>query len=186
MKTIRTTKNRRNFLAALETGGNVTTACESAFLSRAAVYQWREDDPTFAAGWDAALERGLDSLEDELMRRAKDGTQRPVYQSSQLVGHIREYSDSLAMFLLKSRRRHIYGDRREIEHSGSLEMRLRAMTPEQRRTRLLELHARVVRIAEIEAQERGGGRPGRRMTVRTMVGTALSQLPTPPDERGAL
>ena len=153
MKTIRTAKNRRNFIAALADSGNVTLACEAAHLSRAAVYQWREDDSSFAAEWDAALERGLDSLEDELMRRAKDGTLRPVYQGGELVGHVREYSDTLGIFLLKSRRRYIYGERREIEHSGSLEHRIAQMSPEQRLARLRELQAKAALVIDGEADE---------------------------------
>src|SRR5580700_4431629 len=33
----------------------------------------------FSTAWDEALERGLDALEDEVMRRAKDGVAEPVY-----------------------------------------------------------------------------------------------------------
>jgi hypothetical protein len=47
-------------------------------MSRDATYRWREDDRDFAAAWDHALERGLDALEDEFMRRAKDGFERPI------------------------------------------------------------------------------------------------------------
>jgi len=87
-----------------------------------------------------------------LMRRAKDGTLRPVYQGGELVGHIREYSDTLGIFLLKSRRRHIYGERREIEHSSSLEHRISLMTPEERRARLIELQAKAALVIEHEPQ----------------------------------
>ena len=152
MRTIRTVKNRRRFLAALADSGNVTVACEAAHLSRAAMYQWREGDASFAAEWDAALERGLDSLEDELMRRAKDGTLRPVYQGGELVGHVREYSDTLGIFLLKSRRRHIYGDRRELDVTGSIAHQVARMTPAEREADALALAARVNRrLAELTA-----------------------------------
>ena len=92
MRTIRTSKNRKRFLAAIADSGNITAACDAARLSRAAMYAWRADDPSFAAEWDAALERGLDSLEDELMRRAKEGTaglsRRPTrWPHPRILGH---------------------------------------------------------------------------------------------------
>jgi len=114
---------------------------------------WRADDPSFAAEWDAALELGLDSLEDELMRRAKDGTLRPVFQGGELVGHIREYSDTLGIFMLKSRRRHVYGDRQFIEQRISLEAKITAMSPEERRQRLIELQTKAALLIEGEAVE---------------------------------
>ncbi len=92
-QTIRTAKNRKRFLEALADLGSVRQAVEVAGISRDAVYLWRNDDPVFAADWLAATERGIDSLEDEVMRRAH------------------ATSDTLAIFMLKSRRRHVYGDR---------------------------------------------------------------------------
>jgi hypothetical protein len=153
MKTIRTAKNRNRFLAAIAESGNITAACEATRLSRAAMYEWRADDPSFAAEWDAALERGLDSLEDELMRRAKDGTLRPVFQGGELVGHTREYSDTLGIFLLKSRRRQIYGDRQFIEQRISLEAEIASMSVEERKARLIELQAKAALVIEGEAVE---------------------------------
>ena len=45
------------------------------------------------------------------MRRATVGNERPVFYKGKIVGSVRERSDVLAMFLLKSRRREIYGER---------------------------------------------------------------------------
>jgi hypothetical protein len=39
----------------------------------------------FSTAWDEALERGLDALEDEVMRRAKDGVAEPVYYQGRVV-----------------------------------------------------------------------------------------------------
>jgi hypothetical protein len=57
------------------------------------VARWRQEDPEFAAKWDDAVADGIDLLETEVFRRAM------------------EYSDKLAMFLLKKRRPEVYGDR---------------------------------------------------------------------------
>ena len=153
MRTIRTAKNRKRFVPAIADSGNINAACEAARLSRAAMYEWRADDPSFAAEWDAALELGLDSLEDELMRRAKDGTLRPVFQGGELVGQIREYSDTLGIFMLKSRRRQVYGDRQVVERRISLEAKITAMSPEERRQRLIELQAKAALLIDGEAVE---------------------------------
>ncbi len=49
------------------------------------------------------------------MRRAKDGVAEPVFYQGQVVGETRRYSDTLAMFILKSKRREVWGERREID-----------------------------------------------------------------------
>jgi len=51
------------------------------------------------------------------------------------------------------RRRHIYGERREIEHSGSLEHRIAQMSPEQRLARLRELQAKAGLMIDGDASE---------------------------------
>jgi hypothetical protein len=48
-----------------------------------------------------------------------------------------------AKFWLMSRQRHLWRKTQAVEHIGSIEARLRAMTPEQRRVRLMELQAKV-------------------------------------------
>lgn len=57
-----------------------------------------------------ALDIGADSLEDEAVRRARDGYDKPVYQQGQCVGQVRKYSDTLMVFLLKGARPKKYRD----------------------------------------------------------------------------
>jgi hypothetical protein len=78
--------------------------------ANAAVYVWRQEDEEFAARWKMALDIGADSLEDEAVRRARDGYDKPVYQGGQMVGTVREYSDTLMVFLLKGARPRKYRD----------------------------------------------------------------------------
>lgn len=120
-RTIRTPKKEAAFLEALSiNGGNVARACARARFSRNAAYQWRADKPEFAAKWDRAVEIGTDALEDEALRRAHDGTERPVFQKGVCVGHVREYSDTLLIFMLKARRPERFKDRVANEFSGSV------------------------------------------------------------------
>lgn len=93
---------KKPFIANLGGSGNVSAACAAAGISRQTAYQWRDSDPVFAAEWDAKLEEGLDELEREAQRRAK------------------ESSDTLLIFLLKSKRRSVFGDQSKVEHSGQV------------------------------------------------------------------
>jgi AcrR family transcriptional regulator len=108
------------FLEALARTGNVTASCESAGLPRETAYYWKSRDPVFSEAWDEALERGLDALEDEVMRRAKDGVAEPVFYQGRVVGERRRYSDHLATFILKSRRRHVWGEHQQVESDFEL------------------------------------------------------------------
>lgn len=99
---------RDAFLAALETGISVSGAAAATRVARATAYRWRKDDPDFARRWDDALDCGADLLEDEALRRVKEGTARPVFYKGKQVGEIRQYNDRLLMFLLQAKRPHLF------------------------------------------------------------------------------
>ena len=103
-RTIRTPVKRAAFLYALSETGTIAAAAHEAGLSRRALYDWRNEDPIFAADWEDALEIGLDSLEDEAIRRAREGIEQPIYHQGRQVRSVRKYSDLLLMFLIKHRR----------------------------------------------------------------------------------
>lgn len=117
-RTKRTPEKMAEFLEALEKTASVTKSCELSAIARRSVYEWRDDDEEFRAKWDAALELGTDALEDEAIRRAMHGTDKPVYQGGELVGHIREYSDTLTIFMLKARRPDKFKERTAHELTG--------------------------------------------------------------------
>jgi hypothetical protein len=105
-------------LEAVRTTCNITKACELTGLRRSSAYEWRAEDDEFRADWERAVEMGGDVLEDEAVRRAKDGVDEPVYQGGKLVGTVRKYSDTLLIFLLKGAKPQKYGDRMAHQHSG--------------------------------------------------------------------
>lgn len=117
MATRATTKKGR-FLRLLAETGNVTLAAEAAGVARQTPYKWRDKDSKFAEAWAAAEEEAADRLEAEARRRAVEGVEKPVYQGGHMVGTIREYSDTLLIFLLKGARPEKYKDRQAHEHSG--------------------------------------------------------------------
>ena len=116
-----TAENKKRFTEALvETGGNVTAAAKAINVRRETAYWHRNNDPLFALAWDDAVEAGTAALEQEAYRRAFGGTKKPVYQAGKLVGHIKEYSDTLTIFLLKARRPEVYRERYDVRHGGEL------------------------------------------------------------------
>lgn len=129
-RSLRTEERDRQFLDSLvETGGNVTSACKALGIKRRTAYEWRAADPVFAADWDEAVNHGLDQLETEARRRAYEGIDEPVFYKGQVCGHIRRYSDSLIMFLLKAYRPQ-FRDRVTIDVNAidsEIEQRLAAM-----------------------------------------------------------
>ena len=81
-------------------------------MSRTVVYQERRENALFAKAWDEAVELGTRHLEDEAVRRAAEGTLKPVFHQGQQCGVIREFSDTLLIFMLKAR------DPRYREHAS--------------------------------------------------------------------
>ena len=77
------------------------------------------------------------------MRRAKDGVVEPIFYQGQIVGENRRYSDVLAMFILKSKRREIWGEKKEITAISEFEQ----LSVEERVRRALGLIGRLKELA---------------------------------------
>lgn len=99
-----TTQDEDRFLEGLSKGLSVLDASKASKASRDWLYNKRKTNEEFARRWDEAWDQGTDKLEAEAQRRAVEGVLKPVFQGGEEVGLIREYSDSLLVFLLKSRR----------------------------------------------------------------------------------
>jgi hypothetical protein len=106
------------FLAILSQGSSVTAAAEQTGIGRRTVYAWKAGDPEFAEAFEDAWQRGIAVLEDEAVRRAYHGNERPVFQKGVQVGSVKEFSDSLLMFLLKSRDPR-FRDKATVEMTGA-------------------------------------------------------------------
>lgn len=98
---VRRINHKKAFLAAFKETASITVAARSAGVRREQHYKWMAD-PGYAADFDAAREEAIQTLEDEAVRRARNGTQRPVFYQGEECGLVYEYSDSLLMFLLRS------------------------------------------------------------------------------------
>ena len=93
------------FFAALEKSGVVAWSAKAAGVGRRTVYDHLQADPEFADRWRDALETAADNLEGELIRRAVEGEQVPVYYQGKVVGHKTRKSDTLLMFAIKNLQR---------------------------------------------------------------------------------
>lgn len=92
---------KEQFLEQLREIPNVTRACRALGLTRRLVYNHRHDDPVFSAGWDEALEQGVESLEAVAAERAVTT------------------SDILLMFLLKGYKPETYRERYDHTSGGA-------------------------------------------------------------------
>lgn len=81
-----TPKKRRLILEAIASGASLTSAAARAGVSRRVVYDWKADNPEFAAELEDAYQVGTDRLADHAMKRAL------------LPDH-----DALLIFMLKQR-----------------------------------------------------------------------------------
>ncbi len=112
-----TPERRAALLTALvTTGGNISRACKAVDITRMTAYRWVDEDPAFAKEWERAKAWGAEELEDEMRRRAFEGSDRPVFHLGVQCGTIREYSDTLGIFLLKGAMPDKYRERAEIKH----------------------------------------------------------------------
>lgn len=92
------------FLGAYALTGVMATACEAAKVSRETVQRWGHEDATFEGLMRQAYEDARDRVEHELVRRAVDGVDKPVYYKGVKVDTVKEYSDTLLALLIKQRR----------------------------------------------------------------------------------
>jgi predicted DNA-binding protein YlxM (UPF0122 family) len=110
-----TTIRRQRFLDYVRDGWSISAAAQKIAVTRQALYALKLADPEFARQWEDAYESGTDLFEDEVKRRALDGIEKPVFYKGEVVGHIREYSDSLMAIVLKARRPEKYRERFDVE-----------------------------------------------------------------------
>ena len=98
----------KTFLAELAESGSVATAAERAGVHRSTLYDLRRRNKDFAARWDAALQLGLERLQDYAVVRATVGDETPVWRAGRQVGAVRRPDNRLLQFLLKAHRPEVY------------------------------------------------------------------------------
>ena len=101
-------RRRRTFLRALADGHPVAQASAISRIGWSTLYLWRRKEPEFRAAWDEAARAGEDAVaaryDSELMRRAVDCVDEPVFHAGEEIGTRRRYSDPLLMFGIRDLR----------------------------------------------------------------------------------
>ncbi|WP_199798874.1 hypothetical protein [Qipengyuania thermophila] len=106
-----TPERQRAFVAHLAATGIVSQAARHIGKSMEALYKLRARPGAegFAAAWDAALERGVQRLEDCALERALRGTPTPIVGPGGVVGWWDKPDNALLRFLLQHRLPERYG-----------------------------------------------------------------------------
>lgn len=105
------------FLTALVFhGGQHGKAARAAGVARATHYRWMDVSEDYRILYKRAMEQVTVVLEDEALRRAKDGIPKGIYFKGEKVATERLYSDGLMMFLLRGAAPDKYRER--TEHTG--------------------------------------------------------------------
>lgn len=115
---------KERFLDALSKSPNVSEAARAAGYTRQRIYQLRDEDKEFAKEWEDALRQSTDRAEGELYRRAVRGITKKVFYQDRQIDTIREYSDTLLIFLLKSHKPEVYRETVRNEMAGETVLRV--------------------------------------------------------------
>ena len=99
-----TAAKERKFLEALASCCNVKLAAKTAKVSTSAVYVRRTKNASFRLAWDGALATGYAQLELMMLERALHGVEKIVIARDGTQTRMREYSDRVALALLRMHR----------------------------------------------------------------------------------
>ena len=118
---------KQQIVDLIASGLFISEICLQLDIGIGSIRRWRTEDKEFSEAYTDAESSVTDTIEKQAVRRARDGILSPVISKGQVVlikneetGITeplmqRQYSDALTMFLLKGRRREIYGDKKEID-----------------------------------------------------------------------
>ena len=100
-----TPERQRGFIEALADCGSVRAAAHAVGMTPESAYLLRRhpEAKSFRKAWEAALDLGIQRIEDVAMDRALNGVEVPVYAYGKIIGTRRVFNDRLLMFMLRNR-----------------------------------------------------------------------------------
>ena len=123
-----TPERKALFLEALAATGSPTAAAEAATPwsksphgGLSSFKDEKQRDPQFADDWERAVEAAVGKIESEITRRAFTPTRRPVYSKGEFKEYVEEYDNRLLVTLARKMNPDQWIERRQIEHSGSVD-----------------------------------------------------------------
>mgnify|MGYP001615427103 CR=1 len=117
-------EQRSKFLDSLRDTAYINASAQAVGLTRRTIYNWREKDKEFAREMDLVLKEAAGTLEDEAVRRARDGIEKDIYYKGEKIGVTKEYSDLLLMFLLNGNLPEKYKKQSELNIKGDIKIRI--------------------------------------------------------------
>lgn len=129
-------RKMNQFLKAYSELGVLSKAAEVAGIKLRQHYYWLQAFPEYAEEFEEAAQKALGRLEEEAIRRAVDGVEKPVFYKGQKVGTTKDYSDTLLMFMLKGMSPEKYRDRYEPAQNNTINIQLTALSDEELDNRL--------------------------------------------------
>lgn len=157
--------HQKKFLEAFAVSCSVQKAARWAGVHRQCHYDWLREDSTYPSRFAEARQRAVQELEDEAVRRAKDGVRRPlvykgkqVYVQGEPIYQI-EYSDQLLIRLLEAYNPETFKRRNEttFQWNGDFNQLVSRLTPtelEVLEKQMLEIAAQgdPAKLAELQKQ----------------------------------
>jgi len=93
-------RRKLKFLKELAISSHVANSAKAAKVAVSTVYLWRERDPDFFKQWMRSLAAGYELLEMDLLERARNGVDKPVFHDGKEVATVKHYNDGLGIKLL--------------------------------------------------------------------------------------
>jgi len=94
-------KLRRAFLRAFAETLSIAESTKRIGRDPDTHYYWLQTDPLYAESFEYVKTIAIQGLEDEAVRRAKEGYLVPVVSGGKVITYVRKYSDKLLITLLK-------------------------------------------------------------------------------------
>lgn len=123
---------KKAIIRGIREGLWISEISEQIRVGTGAIATWRQQDIEFGDLYREAESAFVDTLEREAIRRAMHGVADVVIQGGKIVMDPRSdptdpqpllrrtYSDGLMMFVLKGRRREVYGDKLETDNTHKI------------------------------------------------------------------
>lgn len=121
--------NKKRLLEMLlHSKGIISTACASANLDRQTFYNYKRDDPDFAAAVEEIEESAIDFVESKLLEKI-NGWENAVLTKEGYVAYDQPPSDTAIIFYLKTKgKKRGYVERQEITGKDGESLMPEAMT----------------------------------------------------------
>jgi phage protein D len=125
-----TKAKRAEMCAQLAASCNVAASCRAVGMSQQGFYKLLRRDAVFRAECDAAVAEIYGRLELAVLERQLKGRRKPVFHAGKQVATITEYSDAIALALLRAHReraeRGAGAGRRQAEEAELARLRIEA------------------------------------------------------------